>query len=427
MRIELKLNKSKVAEGKSHDLDLLVRITAPMQATELRRRPVHVMPVVDVSGSMQGGKLASVKTALLRLLDHLVPGDHLGLVVFHTNATVVSELLEVSPDTRARFAHSVNGLLADEQTNLGGGILEAYEVAARFSLRAAGRMRLVLLTDGLANCGPATSREELLALLDRRSTKMSVSAFGYGEDCDQVLLAEMASRGGGSYGFMDCEDAVMSAFARELGGLVSTCATNVEVTYESEDGPPGRERLGELLHGAEQVAVVPVRVNAHRAGTGFPAARVVVTWTDADGKPRREIAEVAVDYVPENAADFNEVPEVARARDERMLQLAQLAAEKLARAGQFDAAFALLAKAAARLSTPALVKFLNEQLMPAYRNLQGYLSTGRTRGSAASALRRKRVSGATREVEETWEGTLPTEAEEAMTKAFRKGKSPTSS
>jgi Mg-chelatase subunit ChlD len=411
MRIELKLNKSKVAEGKSHDLDLLVRITAPMQATELRRRPVHVMPVVDVSGSMQGGKLASVKTALLRLLDHLVPGDHLGLVVFHTNATVVSELLEVSPDTRARFAHSVNGLLADEQTNLGGGILEAYEVAARFSLRAAGRMRLVLLTDGLANCGPATSREELLALLDRRSTKMSVSAFGYGEDCDQVLLAEMASRGGGSYGFMDCEDAVMSAFARELGGLVSTCATNVEVTYESEDGPPGRERLGELLHGAEQVA----------------AARVVVTWTDADGKPRREIAEVAVDYVPENAADFNEVPEVARARDERMLQLAQLAAEKLARAGQFDAAFALLAKAAARLSTPALVKFLNEQLMPAYRNLQGYLSTGRTRGSAASALRRKRVSGATREVEETWEGTLPTEAEEAMTKAFRKGKSPTSS
>jgi hypothetical protein len=129
--------------------------------------------------------------------------------------------------------------------------------------------------------------------------------------------------------------------------------------------------------------------------------------------------------VPENSADFNEVPEVARARDERLLQLAQFAAEKLARAGQFDQAFAHLAKAAARLSTPALVKFLNEQLMPAYRNLQSYSSTGRTRGSTASALRRKRVSGATREVEETWEGTLPTEAEEAMTRAFRKGKSHT--
>ncbi len=54
------LSRGRLAAGEGHDLDLLLTFPAPPPPKEASRQPLCILPVVDVSGSMQGEKLDSI-------------------------------------------------------------------------------------------------------------------------------------------------------------------------------------------------------------------------------------------------------------------------------------------------------------------------------------------------------------------------------
>ena len=111
-----------------------------------------------------------------------------------------------------------------DQTNLGGGMLAGLDHAKVAKLPEGMRVRVILFTDGLANQGPATSHGELMALLEANLGQATLSAFGYGDDADQELLRDLSTKGKGNYAYVQGPEDALTAFARELGGLLSTYA-----------------------------------------------------------------------------------------------------------------------------------------------------------------------------------------------------------
>lgn len=413
--------RMRLAADLGADLDLLIRFQAPPPPKDLKRTPLCLLPVVDVSGSMSGGKLAGVQRALKRLAEHLRPGDLLGLVTFDSNVHVPVHLAELTQETRRRFIAEVAKLRCGSSTNFAGGLIEGVGEIGAKPLPQGMRARVLALTDGLANEGPATKAEELRALVRRRFDGVTLSAFGYGDDCDQTLLGDLAEAGGGSFAYIDSDDAVLTAFARELGGLTSTYAADVRVRVVPLAGPPFEERLGDLLHGSDVSCVVRVPVPAHRAGGLLRVARVEVRWLDGRGEKHEALLEPEVSFVRAVEADKGDIPEVARARDERTLRDAQEKAEEFVRKGNFELAQRVLAEAVERLRDPALVAFAREQLLPNYANHASHGQSAGHRSSSYARLKNKRELLSDDRVSAVLGGKL-TEMEADMEAMFKKAR-----
>lgn len=382
--------RARLAADLGTDLDLLIRFQAPLPPKDLQRKPLCLLPVVDVSGSMGGGKLAGVQRALKRVAEHLRPGDFLGLVTFDSDVQVPMHPAELTQETRRRFIAEVALLRSGSNTNFAGGLIAGAAEIGLKPLPQGMRARVLALTDGLANAGPATEAEELRALVRERFDGVTLSAFGYGDDCDQTLLGDLAEAGGGSFAYIDSDDAVLTAFARELGGLASTYAADVRVRVVPLAGAPVEERLGDLLHGLDLSCVMRVPVPARGAGASLKVARVEVRWLDARGGKHGEVLEPEVSFVPAANADPADVPAVARARDERTLRDAQERAEEFVRQGDFGQAQRVLEEAVGRLRDPQLIAFAREQLLPNYANHVSYGSSSGHRSSSYARLKNKR-------------------------------------
>jgi hypothetical protein len=92
--------------------------------------------------------------------------------------------------------------------------------------------RAILFTDGQANEGVATKPDDIIKLLSNAG-RCSVSAFGYGTDVDQAFLENFSREGKGNYAFIQEPDSALAAFGKELGGLLSTYATDIVVDLKA--------------------------------------------------------------------------------------------------------------------------------------------------------------------------------------------------
>jgi Ca-activated chloride channel family protein len=90
------IRRSVVAQPTPTALYLMVKLCAPAPAKGAARPPLCILPVVDVSGSMENGKMEAVCHALEKLVAHLVPGDVLGLVTFDSTVRTLMAPGEVT-------------------------------------------------------------------------------------------------------------------------------------------------------------------------------------------------------------------------------------------------------------------------------------------------------------------------------------------
>jgi Ca-activated chloride channel family protein len=232
---------------------LALTLEAPHVEWERTRPPVCVIPVVDVSGSMAGDKLEKAKRSVQKLVDHLAPGDFCGVVTFTSDVQIIAPPGQMTPERKASLRAAVEKLEATANTNLAGGMLEGLRLANGSELPPGMLVRVILFTDGCANAGIATKSEALLPLLEAHLGKATLSAFGYGSDADQELLRDLSTRGKGSYAFVAGPDDVLTAFARELGGLLSTYAQDIVVRVR----PVGGARVTAVLSDVDADPVGP--------------------------------------------------------------------------------------------------------------------------------------------------------------------------
>ena len=157
-------------------------------------------------------------------------------MTFTDDVVTLAPPAEMTPARKEALKAAVGQLGPQGSTNFAGGLLAGLEHANQAPVPPGMVRRVIMFTDGLANVGVATTGPDILALLEANLGSATVSAFGYGEDADQELLRDLASRGKGNYAFVKSPEDALSAFARELGGLLSTYARDVEVVVRPAAG-----------------------------------------------------------------------------------------------------------------------------------------------------------------------------------------------
>lgn len=199
------------------------------------RQPIHMMMLVDTSGSMDdANKLESVKRSLQVMLVLLSDQDRLSLVTFDDTSKVVLNRCTPTASDREAISYRISSLHTNGSTNMSSGLLDIRETVED---AASGRKQgILMLTDGLANMG-VMDTPGLVAIVRRilqEKPGVSISTVGYGADHNTDLLTEIAKEGGGAYNVVKSLEDVASTFGDVLGGLMS-----ISVQRATLEFPPG--------------------------------------------------------------------------------------------------------------------------------------------------------------------------------------------
>jgi len=408
MKLTAKLAKTKYDHNKDSITHLLVELEAPKVEWKKERAPICVIPVLDVSGSMFGPKIDYLQKACRKFLDHLCPGDFAGIVAFDSQVHEIAPIVEITQHQKDRLKKKISELKAGSCTNTSGGLIQAFKWIKEMDLPKNVVLRVILFTDGHANVG--ISGRELIDFVKNHKGKASVSAFGFGSDCDQELLADISNTSDGNYAFIDSPDAALTAFARELGGLMSTFAQDINVQIipdknnevleilndedvEDNEGTAA-VRLRDIL--GEEKKWIVVQVKLQEVEKAFPrkvnAFKVQVNYKDKDGEVvDMETLSVKTKFCKPGEEPKEEDAEVVRQRDRLLASKAQDEAEAYARTGNFSMAQSVMDCCFASMSDADTKKLVGE--ISVNYSASNYGETRGVSNSVRKSLKGKRAYG----------------------------------
>jgi len=351
--VAAQLDRRKVDRAGDYEGHLMVSIEG--SDADFKRTPLCTVLVVDVSGSMGGEKLRLLKETASKIAKNLTDTDEIAIVAFASHVETVLE--RTSAANKEKVLAAISRLRATTMTNMSGGFMQGLrQVNEKFK----GVKRIMLLTDGMANEG-IKDHEELVGMVKGRDSSGTLSTFGFGTDCDQELLADMAKAGGGNYYFISEAD-IKNVFARELGGMLSCIGQNIEVRIRPNKGGEVLEVLNDFtVDDSDGVAVVNaedlfagetkhvlVRLRVARPdgkpkARPFSVAHVEVSWDSVKSKKHEKLElNPKVTFVKEKDADEEPVLEVAEQVALIEAANAQIAAVEAAERGDFDGARGIL-------------------------------------------------------------------------------------
>ncbi len=246
-------------ENKGHDLAFDVHLdgmASPFQAgrhfvrvglqgrriPRNERKPVHLVYLVDTSGSMHSDdKIGLVKTSLRRLTESLRPRDTVAL------STYAGGVREVLPPTdaaqKSRILSAIDELTAEGSTAMASGIDIAYDLARRSQVPGE-ESRVVVLSDGDANVGPTSSDEILKLIESRRKQGITLSTVGFGRgNYKDAMMERLADAGDGNYSYIGSEGDARRVFSEQAESLLQVIARDVKLQIEFSKDAVAEYRL----------------------------------------------------------------------------------------------------------------------------------------------------------------------------------------
>jgi Ca-activated chloride channel family protein len=267
---------------------LVARVAAPAWPKEKRRQriPLNFAVVIDVSGSMQGDRIASAKEAARGIIECLHDDDLLTLVSFDSDVNLHVPGLPLDDAVRGMALERITQMQAGSMTNLSGGWMQGAEcLSEAMAQHPGGANRLILLTDGHANQG-VTDPVQLENLAERyRELGIYSSAVGIGDDYSSEQIEAIASYGGGTLHDAEHPHEIVEVVTAELREAFEVFADDIELRIEGADGaqyegvgpfPAGREgngiciALGSLLYGRSRDVVVRMFLPRGEPGEELP-------------------------------------------------------------------------------------------------------------------------------------------------------------
>ncbi|NJK79764.1 MAG: VWA domain-containing protein [Chloroflexaceae bacterium] len=164
-------------------------LVAIKDAWEQNRKRADILLVVDISGSMEGEKLALAKAGLQSFLLRLLPEDRVGLVVFASTATVAVPPAPLS-ENLIELQDTIQNLFVLDNTAMYDGLALAHTTMNELPPTDEERIRaIVLLSDGVDNESTITL-EQLAELYGEGG--VSIFPVAYGDDADVSGLERIA-------------------------------------------------------------------------------------------------------------------------------------------------------------------------------------------------------------------------------------------
>lgn len=360
LRLNLTPDHEVLLRGAPQEVVVKIDLSAVMNHQRHRRTPLNLAVVLDRSGSMTGAKIEKARQAASGLVNRLLPDDVFSLVAYDDTVKVLVPAQRVRD--KAALNRRIAAIRPGGSTALYAGVkagaaqLEEYLAARRIN-------RVILLSDGLANVGPSSTRD--LGRLGRELSHrgIAVTTIGLGDDYNEDLMAGLAEASDANYYYVRDTEKLPEIFAKELGELLTVAARGVRIEIVCPDGvrPIGfigrPERfedqratveLNQFTLGQNRALFLRCQVERPRADL----ARVKVSYTDDLDNGSRQTASgvVQVRYTEDRAEAENSVRSAVVAEKELLLTaVAKDEALADADAGRYQAAAQRLSRQAAVL------------------------------------------------------------------------------
>lgn len=282
-------------------LDLLAQVKAPEPpSVAAPRKRMRLAIVIDRSGSMSGAPLAEAVRCAQRIIDGLLPDDEAAVVLYDDHVQVPIPL------QRSEGAKRLARTLSDVES---GGCTALYD-GWRAGLMQLGEppvdalSRVILLSDGQANSGPATLGEFEPEARAAALKGVATTTVGLGRGFNEELMVGLAQASGGQHYYGETADDLFDAFEEEFSLLQALCARKLELHFTAGAGVqveilsdvaergPDWLRLSDLAYGARAWALLRLHI---AAATPAEADRRHLLTARLEGEG---VGDTVVDRVP---------------------------------------------------------------------------------------------------------------------------------
>ncbi|GAA6735334.1 VWA domain-containing protein [Thermus oshimai] len=172
----------------------------------LGRKGAALVLVLDVSGSMEGEKLALALAGAVELVRSAAPEDWVGVVLFSSSPRVLFPPRPMTAQGKKEAESLLLSVRPGGGTVLGPAFREAVRLLEGVPVERKG---VLVLTDGLLS----DPKEPILELA--QASRLEVSALALGQDADRAFLEALARRGGGRFYFAARPEELPRLFLRE--------------------------------------------------------------------------------------------------------------------------------------------------------------------------------------------------------------------
>ncbi len=162
------------------------------------KKPVDLIVVMDISGSMQGDKISSARSSLMQFVQKLDDRDRLRIDLFSSDISTLTPLTELGAK-RQQVLDSVSGIFEQGSTRLYDATLQAYQDLQKDGdpkhIRA-----IVVLTDGQDTQSSSTLSDvvsQINAAQGEGGNSIKVFTIAFGSDADKNVLTQIADPTGG--------------------------------------------------------------------------------------------------------------------------------------------------------------------------------------------------------------------------------------
>ena len=217
--------------------------------------------ILDVSGSMQGHKIATLADGVCRTLDKMSGNDRFRVITFNNRASdLTGGFIQATPENVRAWTSRIKSIQAGGSTNLYEGLYKGYK-----GLDDDRTTGMVLVTDGVANTGP-TEHAHFLKLLNNYDLRLFT--FVIGNSANKPLLDRLAKDSGGFAMNISDADDITGRLIQAKAKVLHECMHDVKLEIKGErvkdltPEQPGNLYLGQQLvmfgryNGEGQVNVV---------------------------------------------------------------------------------------------------------------------------------------------------------------------------
>ena len=173
----------------------LLRVGVSNPAPGVDREPVSLIFVVDVSGSMEAdNRLGLAKEVIEGIAGQMLPGDRAAIVTYADEVRVAQPFTD--GDNAGEVIRAARRLRAGGSTYAEAGLTSAYRLAAG-ELGEGRKVRLALLSDGVANVGE-TGPDTILKVVDeyaQRNATLTAIGVGITGNYNDVLMGDTGEPG----------------------------------------------------------------------------------------------------------------------------------------------------------------------------------------------------------------------------------------
>lgn len=211
-----------------------------------QRKPIFLVTVIDVSGSMDTltklgetdngfTRLDLVKHAMKTIIHTLDENDILVMIKFASNAVCIFNN-KLTKENKNEALRLVKNLYAEGYTNIWDGLNTAINAVTRSVIDEGTNKAIFLLTDGVPY-GSLTTEQILENFAQTQTSKnlsnIMISTAGFGYTLDIKLLTELANEGNGNYLYIPDISMMGTVIVNYLANVLSIklCKTDLSIRF----------------------------------------------------------------------------------------------------------------------------------------------------------------------------------------------------